>query len=148
MDQRCQHQIQNDCINHHNLPSRRIRPMNAVFPNRNEPIIELEYKDQNGQSHFKDVRGWSAARTLAKAIAKKTGRRVSLRPAPKRPWLVYSIAIDGSQQLIESRHRFTRAEAVEFWKQWRPRAEGSVCVLWPVWAMPIALAFADIKLNE
>ncbi|MFO0940104.1 MAG: hypothetical protein U0930_04990 [Pirellulales bacterium] len=117
--------------------------MKAQISEKNTPVIELEYKDEQGQSHFKDVPGWTNARILARIIAKKTGRRVSLKPAPKRPWLIYSIAIDGSNSIIESRHQFTRAEAAEFWKQWKPNKEGSVCIPWPVWAIPIAVAFAN-----
>lgn len=30
------------------------RPMNTVFPKQNEPMIELEYIDERGESHFKD----------------------------------------------------------------------------------------------
>lgn len=122
--------------------------MNSALRKKNEQMIEIEYKDESGQCHFQDVQGWDTARLLAKEIAKKTKRIVRLRPAPRRRWLAYVVSTDGSRQVIRSEHKFTRAEAIELWKEWKPIRDGSVCVLWPEWAAPISSTFAEANWEE
>jgi hypothetical protein len=94
------------------------------------PAFEVQYTDTNGIKREIEVQGWHAARQKAKELALQTGRRTTLRKAPRRLWKLYVIRLD-DHKAIEFDVHFTKREAIEFWQQWNAWRDGGVCLFWP-----------------
>ncbi|MBX3422235.1 MAG: hypothetical protein KF752_11830 [Pirellulaceae bacterium] len=93
-------------------------------------ISIVEYAIPGGQMRRVRCRNFQSAKAIARSIALATGRRAIVRQIPRATWRLFVISlVDG--QITRTRATFTKRQAIEFWRQWRERHDGGVCVFWP-----------------
>lgn len=98
---------------------------------------EIEYTDATtGQRVVKEVAGGELARKTAKALARSSGKRVLVRKAPKRPWVVYHADLEKGE-VARLKGRLSMMEAVEAFEfcNRMARKDQAVLVFWPAWAI-------------
>lgn len=96
-------------------------------------IYEIEHVDCQGNHHFQEVEGHYAARIIARRLALATAFRVIMRKAPPREWRLLIADLE-TGCTVESPHKFSKREALHFWREWQESSENAILVFWPEWA--------------
>ena len=101
--------------------------------------FELEYTDRvSGETVCVEVLGFQRVRSLAKELAKASGRRAIVRRKKLWLWSVHIANFETGESEVLWKG-LTKHEALLRWRLWRERRTDCVLLPWPEWVAPLRL---------